>query len=162
MLTFTANNEHDTERLGVMLASELPPGTVVGLVGTLGAGKTRLVQAIATALGVPPGNVTSPTFVLVNEYRGGRMPVYHFDTYRLKDEDEFLALGPDEFFESNGLTFVEWADRVSELLPKDRVGITIEVVDETKRRITIDATPPQLYDRIASAIAVGGSKSDCA
>jgi tRNA threonylcarbamoyladenosine biosynthesis protein TsaE len=92
MLTFTANNEHDTERLGAVLAAELPPGTVVGLVGTLGAGKTRLVQAVATALGVTPGNVTSPTFVLVNEYRGGRMPVYHFDTYRLTDEDEFLAL----------------------------------------------------------------------
>jgi tRNA threonylcarbamoyladenosine biosynthesis protein TsaE len=156
MLTFTSNNEQDTERLGVALAAELPPGTVVGLVGTLGAGKTRLVQAVATALGVPPGNVTSPTFVLVNEYRGGRIPVYHFDTYRLKDEDEFLALGPEEFFESNGLTFVEWADRVAELLPKDRVEITIEVVDETKRRITINATSQRLNDCIASASAARG------
>lgn len=156
MLTFSSNNEHDTERLGAVLAAELPPGTVVGLVGTLGAGKTRLVQAVATALGVPPGKVTSPTFVLVNEYQGGRMPVYHFDTYRLKDEDEFLALGPEEFFESNGLTFVEWADRVAELLPKDRVEITIEVVDETKRRITVNATSRQLQDRIANAAAACG------
>ena len=153
MLTFIANNEQDTERLGAVLAAELPPGTVVGLVGTLGAGKTRLVQAVAKALGVPPGNVTSPTFVLVNEYRGGRMPVYHCDTYRLKDEDEFLALGPEEFFESNGLTFVEWADRVAALLPKDRVDITIEVIDETKRRININATSRQLNERIAAAAA---------
>src|SRR5688572_1112199 len=121
MLTLTAHSERDTERLGAALANVLPPGTVVGLIGTLGAGKTRLVQAVATALGMPPGSVTSPTFVLVNEYRGGRMPVFHFDTYRLKDEDEFLALGPDEYFESNGLTFVEWADRVADLLPRERV-----------------------------------------
>ena len=90
MLTFTANNEHDTDRLGAALAEVLPPGTVVALIGTLGAGKTRLVQAVAAALGVPPGSVTSPTFVLVNEYTGGRLPIYHFDTYRLKDDDEFL------------------------------------------------------------------------
>ena len=91
------------------------------LIGTLGAGKTRLVQAVAAAVGVPRANVTSPTFVLVNEYTGGRLPIYHFDTYRLKDDDEFLNLGPDEYFDSNGLTFVEWADRVADLLPADRV-----------------------------------------
>ena len=112
MLTFHLENEQDTERLGAALAEVLPPGTVVALIGTLGAGKTRLVQAVAAALGVPRGSVTSPTFVLVNEYRQGRLPVYHFDTYRLKDDDEFLDLGPDEYFESDGLTFVEWADRV--------------------------------------------------
>ena len=89
------------------------------------------MQAVAAALGVPPGNVTSPTFVLVNEYRGGRLPIYHFDTYRLKDDDEFLDLGPDEYFDSNGLTFVEWADRVAELLPDERLEITIEVTGET-------------------------------
>jgi tRNA threonylcarbamoyladenosine biosynthesis protein TsaE len=162
MLAFTSNNEHDTERLGAALARVLPPGTVVGLIGTLGAGKTRLVQAVAAALGVPSGNVTSPTFVLVNEYRGGRIPVYHFDTYRLKDEDEFLALGPEEYFDSDGLTFVEWADRVAELLPKERIEITMEAVDETKRRITMNATSPELNDRIASAVAACGRRSGCA
>jgi tRNA threonylcarbamoyladenosine biosynthesis protein TsaE len=156
MLTVTSNSERDTERLGAALATALPPGTVVGLVGTLGAGKTRLVQAVAEALGVPAGNVTSPTFVLVNEYRSGRMPVYHFDTYRLKDEDEFLALGPEEYFESNGLTFVEWSDRVAELLPQERVELRIEVADETKRRITIDATSPRLNEAIVRAAAACG------
>src|SRR5688572_28386834 len=74
-IVFNLSNEYDTERLGAALAAALPPGTVVGLIGTLGAGKTRLVQAAAKAVGVPAGTVTSPTFVLVNEYRGGRLPI---------------------------------------------------------------------------------------
>jgi tRNA threonylcarbamoyladenosine biosynthesis protein TsaE len=154
MFTFVSHTERDTERLGAALASELPPGTVVGLVGPLGAGKTRLVQAVATALGVPPGRVTSPTFVLVNEYMGGRLPVYHFDTYRLKDDDEFLNLGPEEYFDSTGLTFVEWADRVTALLPPDRLEIKIDVTSETERRITLRGTSPQteaLINRIHTA-----------
>jgi tRNA threonylcarbamoyladenosine biosynthesis protein TsaE len=153
MVSLSINSEQDTERLGAALADALPPGTVVGLIGTLGAGKTRLVQAAATALGVPAGNVTSPTFVLVNEYRGGRLTVYHFDTYRLKDDDEFLALGPEEYFESNGLTFVEWADRVAGMLPKERVEITIDVTGETSRRVTIRATSAALENAIAITAA---------
>jgi tRNA threonylcarbamoyladenosine biosynthesis protein TsaE len=156
MLLFTSQNELDTQSLGAALAHVLPAGTVVALVGTLGAGKTRLVQAVATALGVPNGSVTSPTFVLVNEYTGGRLPIYHFDTYRLKDEDEFLALGPDEYFDSGGITFVEWADRVADLLPTDRLEITIEVVDEITRRILMRGTTAAmeaLVDQISAAIA---------
>jgi tRNA threonylcarbamoyladenosine biosynthesis protein TsaE len=156
MLTFLVNDEQDTVRLAAALADVLPPGTVVGLIGNLGAGKTRFVQAISAALGVPAGNVTSPTFVLLNEYQGGRMPVYHFDTYRLKDEDEFLALGPEEYFESNGLTLVEWCDRVAGVLPEDRVEISIEITGETERRITIDAASSQLKDLIGRAIAARG------
>src|SRR3990172_787344 len=144
MLTLTLQNEHDTERLGAALAKALPAATVVALVGTLGAGKTRLVQAVATALGVPPGAVTSPTFVLVNEYRQGRVPVFHFDTYRLKDDDEFLELGPDEYFDSDGITFVEWADRVEHLLPDERVEIALEVTGDTSRCVTIVGTSPRL------------------
>ncbi len=154
MFTFTSHNEHDTDRLGAALASVLPPGTVVALIGTLGAGKTRLVQAVAAAVGVPRANVTSPTFVLVNEYTNGRLPIYHFDTYRLKDDDEFLNLGPDEYFDSHGLTFVEWADRVAALLPADRLEITIEVTGETERCFTILGTSSQMEElatRIQSA-----------
>lgn len=144
MLTFTLENEQGTERLGAALADVLAPGTVVALIGTLGAGKTRLVQAVATALGVPPASVTSPTFVLVNEYRQGRMPVFHFDTYRLKDDDEFLALGPEEYFDADGITFVEWADRVEHLLPEDRVEIELEVTGDTSRRVSIVGTSDKL------------------
>jgi tRNA threonylcarbamoyladenosine biosynthesis protein TsaE len=144
VFNFTSTNESDTDRLGAALASALPPGTVIALVGTLGAGKTRLVQAVAAALGVPRANVTSPTFVLVNEYHGGRVPIYHFDTYRLKDDDEFLNLGPDEYFDGKGLTFVEWADRVEALLPVDRIEVNIDVTDETNRQITIRGTTSRM------------------
>ncbi len=143
MFTFTAQSEEDTDRLGAALAAALSPGTVVGLIGTLGAGKTRLVQAVAAGLGVPRSNVTSPTFVLVNEYTGGRMPIYHFDTYRLKDDDEFLILRPDEYFDGDGLTFVEWADRVEALLPAERVEITIVPTGETRRQFSIHGTLPE-------------------
>jgi tRNA threonylcarbamoyladenosine biosynthesis protein TsaE len=154
VFTFIANNEQDTARFGAALAQVLLPSTVVGLIGTLGAGKTRLVQAVSRALGVPEGQVTSPTFVLINEYRGGRLPVFHFDTYRLKDTDEFLDLGADEYFDSGGVVFVEWADRVEELLPDERLDIRIEVSGPTTRRITIAGTSPQmeeLVSRIESA-----------
>ena len=156
MFTFTAQDERDTQRLGTALAEVLPPGTVVALVGTLGAGKTRLVQAVATALGVAPGNVTSPTFVLVNEYTGGRVPVYHFDTYRLKNEHEFLDLGPDEYFNSNGLVFVEWADRVTEFLPDERIEIEIEVTGETQRRVSIRGTSPRMEEFVNHLTDVRG------
>ena len=151
-MMFDVHDEHGTERLGAALAAVLPAGTVVGLIGTLGAGKTRLVQAAAKAVGVPAGSVTSPTFVLVNEYRGGRVPIYHFDTYRLKDEDEFFALGPEEYFDSGGITFVEWADRFPAVLPPERMEISIEVVGETERRVSIRGTSPRM-DQLVSQIA---------
>ena len=136
--TFIAQSEADTDRLGAKLAEVLTPGTLVALVGTLGAGKTRLVQAVAVALGVPTEEVTSPTFVLVNEYLGGRLPVYHFDAYRLKDEDEFLELGPEEYFDGEGITFIEWADRVESCLPKKFVRIEAKVTGDTGREFLFD------------------------
>ena len=114
----------------------LPPGTTVALCGTLGAGKTRLVQAIAEASGVDRRQVVSPTFVLIQEYRG-RRPLYHIDVYRLRNDAEFMDLGPDEYFESDGLVLVEWADRVHDLLPSDRVEIYIRVTGERSRRFEI-------------------------
>ena len=140
---FKSQSEADTERLGAALASALPPGTTVALLGTLGAGKTRLVQAVAAALGVPRDAATSPTFVLVNEYRG-RLPIYHIDAYRLRDEDEFLELGPQEYFESDGVTFIEWADRVAACLPRERLEVRCEAIGETERWFTISANAPAL------------------
>jgi tRNA threonylcarbamoyladenosine biosynthesis protein TsaE len=148
MFSIELHNEHETERFGAALGEVLPAGTVVALVGTLGAGKTRLVQAVAAALGVPRDVVTSPTFVLVNEYRQGRLPVFHFDTYRLMDDDEFLELGPEEYFDAGGLVLVEWADRVAHLLPAERIEITLEVTGNTGRRAIVSATS----DRLCAAI----------
>ncbi len=142
-LIFTATSEADTDRLGAALAAALPPGTTVGLIGTLGAGKTRLVQAFAAACGVPRDQATSPTFVLANEYQG-RVRIYHLDVYRLRDEDEFIELGPEEYFDSEGVTFVEWADRVTDLLPAERLEIRCEAVGETARRFTVSTVAPGL------------------
>ncbi|MCA9230867.1 MAG: tRNA (adenosine(37)-N6)-threonylcarbamoyltransferase complex ATPase subunit type 1 TsaE [Planctomycetales bacterium] len=136
---FVAQSEDETDQLGQLLADVLPAGSVVALSGTLGAGKTRLVQAVAVALGSHPENITSPTFVLVNEYLDGRLPVYHFDAYRLRDEDEFLELGPEEYFEGSGITFVEWADRVAGCLPAEVYTIAIESLGVTEREFLVSA-----------------------
>jgi len=149
LITFHADNLSDTERLGAKLARLLPDGSVVALIGTLGAGKTRLVQAVAEASGVPKNTVTSPTFVLIREYDEGERPIYHFDAYRLETESAFRALGPDEYYDGFGLTFVEWADRVPNSLPVDHVTIEIEVISADSRRFTISATGDK-YERLVA------------
>ncbi|MDO5566054.1 MAG: tRNA (adenosine(37)-N6)-threonylcarbamoyltransferase complex ATPase subunit type 1 TsaE, partial [Planctomycetia bacterium] len=105
---------------------------VVGLIGTLGAGKTHLVGAVAQACGIAPQDTGSPTFVLIREYHGSRV-IYHFDTYRLHDEDEFIELGPEEYFYGDGLSFVEWSERVESVLPPDRLDIEIEITGNDSR-----------------------------
>ena len=124
--------------LGAALAQVLPDGSVVALCGALGAGKTRLVQAIAEASGVDRRDVLSPTFVLIHEYQG-RRPIYHLDAYRVRDEDEFLDLGPEEYFEGDGVTLVEWADRVEGCLPAERIEIHLEVTGPESRRFDVVA-----------------------
>ncbi|MGI6401401.1 MAG: tRNA (adenosine(37)-N6)-threonylcarbamoyltransferase complex ATPase subunit type 1 TsaE [Thermoguttaceae bacterium] len=130
-------NEQETDILGRVLEKAIPNGTVVSLLGTLGAGKTRLVQAIAFAAGVPSDEVSSPTFVLIKEYQGFTRTIYHFDAYRLRDSDEFLQLGVSEYFDSDGISFVEWGDRVEDVLPEDRVDIEIFPLDESTRRLVV-------------------------
>ena len=137
----------ETDRLGRFLAQILPDGVVVALIGTLGAGKTRLVQAIAEASGVEPGTVSSPTFVLLHEYDGNRS-IYHFDAYRLSSSEEFLRLGPDDYFESDGLTFVEWADKFPDVLPEERIDIAIEILGDTGREFAFFALGDRFRDMI--------------
>lgn len=136
--TLETDDLSGTLRLGRILAETLPDGAVVALIGTLGAGKTRLVRAVAEYGGVESAAVSSPTFVLLHEYEGDR-PIYHFDAYRLADAGEFRRLGPDEYFEAGGLTFVEWADKFPEVLPDNRLEIVIEIVGESGRRFTVTA-----------------------
>jgi tRNA threonylcarbamoyladenosine biosynthesis protein TsaE len=136
---FAAADEAATDRFGALLAQHLPPGMTVALAGTLGAGKTRLVQAIAAGLGIDRADVLSPTFVLGQHYHG-RRTLHHFDLYRLKDEDEFLELGPEEYFESDGITLIEWAERFPSVLPEDRLEIVIRVMGETAREFQLTGT----------------------
>jgi tRNA threonylcarbamoyladenosine biosynthesis protein TsaE len=151
---YDARDEADTAALGAALAGVLPDGCVVALCGTLGAGKTRLVQAIAEASGVDRRDVLSPTFVLIHEYQG-RRPIYHLDAYRIRDEDEFLDLGPEEYFEGEGLALVEWADRVVGCLPAERVAIYVEVTGPNSRRFEIAAVGERyqpLIERLESVL----------
>ena len=152
-LTYTAADENGTARLGAALAQVLPAGSVVALYGTLGAGKTRLVQALAAALGVDRRQVVSPTFVLVQEYYGQKT-IYHIDAYRLCDKDEFQALGPDEYFESPGVTLIEWADRVSDCLPPERIDVHIEVTGANTRQFRVSGTGEKCAAVIADLAAV--------
>jgi tRNA threonylcarbamoyladenosine biosynthesis protein TsaE len=128
-----------TTTLGRRLGELLFPGAVVALVGPLGAGKTQLVRAIAEGLGIANSRaVSSPTFVLIQEY-DARLPIYHFDAYRLRGPEEFIDLGAHEYFESSGVCLVEWADRVEACLPSEHLRVVIEITGETSRRLTWEA-----------------------
>ena len=132
--TFDSYGLSATDRLGRLLAESLPDGSVVALVGTLGAGKTELVQAIAKYTGCIEDALSSPTFVLLHEYDSGRRPIYHFDVYRLETTEEFQRLSPDDYFEGMGLTLIEWADKFPHVLPANHLEIRIELLGETSRR----------------------------
>jgi tRNA threonylcarbamoyladenosine biosynthesis protein TsaE len=139
MLTLHVSTEAETAAFAARLAQVLAPGDVVALVGDLGTGKTRLVQGLAQAWGVPPGDVTSPTFTLIHEY-AGRVPLRHCDAYRLKHPDEFADLGLDDLFAEDGVTVIEWADRVAEFLPRDHLRVGIVAVGATERALSIEGT----------------------
>ena len=150
-LTIQLPDEDATRQLGARLGKLLPDGAVVALNGPLGAGKTRLVQGLAGAIGLVPRKVVSPTFTLVQEHRGVRT-LYHFDAYRLRDDDEFLALGVDEYFYGTGLCVVEWAEKVSRCLPPEHLEIRLTPVDETTRRAEITAVG-EVYNQVVSQLA---------
>lgn len=143
----------DTDRLAAELIEALPASCVIGMVGTLGAGKTRLTQALAIAAGVPGTEVTSPTFTLVHRYqvRSGRAPrtLYHIDAYRIVDEDEFWELGIDEMFEEPAVTVIEWADRMSTQLPEKTLWLQISLSDDGfSRRVLFSGRPDIWSERL--------------
>lgn len=128
-----------TTEFGRRLGSQLFPGAVVALVGPLGAGKTHLVRAIAEGLGLSDARVvTSPTFGLIHEYPG-RLPIFHFDVYRLRQTSEFLDLGVNEYYEVGGVCLIEWADKVASCLPDEYLLIELQVTGETTRHTTLTA-----------------------
>lgn len=153
-LVVELDGEGETEALGKALAEVAAAGTVVGLVGPLGAGKTRLSRGVAEALGVDPAAIASPTFVLIHEYEGD-LPVYHFDAYRLPSPAAFEDLGPADYWSAGGVCLVEWADLVVDSLPPDAWWIRVEPRGGSRRSIRVEA-PGDVLDRLAEAIGRGG------
>ncbi len=145
-LTFLSRSEQDTDKLGHALASVLTDGLPIALNGQLGSGKTRFVRALCRGLNIDTSVVNSPTFVIMQLYTDGRIPVAHFDTYRLGDLDEFLSIGADEYLLSDDwLCLIEWADRISEALPEDHIEIRITQVAETTREFHLASTGPRSH-----------------
>jgi tRNA threonylcarbamoyladenosine biosynthesis protein TsaE len=137
-LTLDLPDPAATTALGRRLGELLFPGAVLALIGPLGAGKTHLVRAVALGLGIADSRaVSSPTFVLIQEYEA-RLPIFHFDAYRLRGAGEFFDLGAHEYFEAGGVCLVEWADRVPGCLPPEHLQVTLAVTGESARRATLE------------------------
>lgn len=140
--TLTSDSPDTTRGHAQALAANLQPGDVVALVGPLGAGKTQFVKGLAAGLGVAdPQGVNSPTFTLIQEYHG-RITLYHLDAYRLAGARELEALGFDELCDAGGVTVVEWADRVTSLLPEETIWIDFIPTGERTRTLTLRAAAP--------------------
>ena len=131
-----SRSEAETLAIAAEFAATLRPGDVVALTGELGAGKTVFTRGVAAALGIS-GEVTSPTFVLIHEYRGV-IPLYHMDLYRLNNEREILDIGVEDYFYGDGVCLVEWAEKLGGLLPADAIRVTILHVDSRSRQITME------------------------
>ena len=132
------NSPAETEALGAALAEELKPGAVVAFTGDLGAGKPAFVRGLARGLGIGE-RVTSPTFTIVNEYEGGRLPLFHFDMYRLDSADELFDIGWEDYLARGGVCAVEWSEKVSEALEPGAIRVDIRRGgDDGQRVVTIE------------------------
>lgn len=131
-------NAEQTQQLGGRVGELVQPGDVIALQGELGAGKTNFAQGLARGLALPD-QVHSPTFILANEYRGGRMPLYHVDAYRVENAAEALGFGLDDYLNGQGVVVVEWAERIRAALPSDLFWIEFRHLGETERGIHIEA-----------------------
>ena len=137
-MEFISRSLKDTDDFGGELFKKLKKGAVVALSGELGAGKTSLVQGFAKRAGVGKKYyVNSPTFTVLNIYEGGKLPIYHFDWYRITSEQEAYDIGIEEYFNGEGICLIEWAERFPSLLPKDTIWVRLETLDENSRKITI-------------------------
>ena len=133
-MKFITNSEEETEALGARLAVKLEPGAVVAFTGDLGAGKTAFTRGLARGLGIPD-RVTSPTFTIVNEYEGGRLPLFHFDMYRLGSSEELFGIGWEDYLARGGVCAVEWSENVEDALEEDAVRVDIRRGDREDWRV---------------------------
>ena len=135
-MQYITNSPAETEAVGAALGKILKPGTVIAYRGDLGAGKTAFTRGLARGLGSSE-MVTSPTYTIVNEYLGGRMPLFHFDMYRLASSDDLWDIGWEDYLDRNGVCAVEWSENVEDAL-EDPIIITIEKLGEESRRIYLE------------------------
>ena len=135
-MTFLTNSPTETEAVGAALARVLPAGTILAYRGDLGAGKTAFTRGLARGLGYTDP-VTSPTYTIVNEYLGGRLPLFHFDMYRLGSSDDLWDIGWEDYLDRGGICAVEWSENVDDAM-ENAVYVTIEKTGEESRKITIE------------------------
>lgn len=148
-MIFEVNSIEETKAIGYNLGKALNSGDIICLTGDLGTGKTHITKGIAEGLEINEP-ITSPTFTIVNEYHSGRLTLFHFDVYRVNDPDEIYAIGFDDYIFSDGVSIIEWANYIEEILPKDYIHIFIEKnlsKDENYRKITIN-TYGEKYDYV--------------
>lgn len=136
-MTFLTKSSEETIELGRKIGKLLKPGDIIAMSGTLAAGKTTITKGIAESLGVKD-NITSPTFCLISEYEGEKMPLYHMDVYRLDGEDDFLNLGVEEMLYGNGVCIIEWSEKVKKVLPKKTIYMNITPNSDSSRSINIE------------------------
>ena len=135
-MEFITHSPEETEKIGEALAKSLQPGTILAYRGDLGAGKTAFTRGLARGLGCKE-TVTSPTYTIVNEYLGGRLPLFHFDMYRLASSDDLWDIGWEDYLEREGVCAVEWSENVQDAM-EDAITVTIEKLGETTLQITIE------------------------
>lgn len=136
MVRFRSPSPEETENLGRELSEKLKPGTVIGLEGPVGAGKSVLTRGIARGLGIK-GPVTSPTYTLITQYPEGRIPLYHMDLYRIDSEEEFEMIGATDLLYAQGISIIEWFRKVESLLPEDLLVISVNIEENSERSITL-------------------------
>lgn len=138
-MRITSQSVKDTLKIGKIIAKGLKQGDIICLFGQLGSGKTVLTKGIASGLGIKNSDVISPTFVLIRQHKKSKLPLNHFDLYRLKNQKEAVDLGYEEYFFGDGVTVIEWADRLKYLLPREYLKIKLSVAGESKRDFEINA-----------------------
>jgi tRNA threonylcarbamoyladenosine biosynthesis protein TsaE len=137
--TFISNSPAETEAAGRRLADDVGVGSVLALQGELGSGKTLFTKGFVAGMG-SYANVSSPTFTIAHEYRDGRLPVYHFDFFRVENRQSLARLGLDDYFFGDGVSVIEWADRFPEFIPEKARWILFEIKSEKQRAITVRGT----------------------
>ena len=161
-LALISNNSEQTFRVGIGIGEVIKAGDFIALTGELGAGKTTLIQGIARGMGVPDDySVVSPSFTIINEYPGKTARLYHIDVYRLSGSTDFLETGFEKRDYENGVTVVEWADKIIDIVPANAVFITLQYVDESKRKIYISTEDKNILSRMEvlgfKIVAKGGN-----